>query len=722
MTAMSTLEHTVYRLRKGWHLSYVFIFTGAFAAIFAGGSFTRFWTDTTAKAAVVLMFGLWAIVFGVKAHRRFGQYKTAKPISHEREDLELGLLLVVATYGAVQLAGGLDSLFYPVVLILVAFLVVYTPQWVGFTLVASAIVIELSIALISPLSHGFHEVVVHAVFIIFFALINLVFTRTEIARMRRYSERVAEQTKAALANDAQEFRLIAPTDTRGWSMTREEETARLTSSSMRQVQDAMYHHVHLLKRTMRLNTCAVLWLDASGENLRVHECVSDTENVITKPFYKGEGVIGAVLKNQKSLRMSSLKPGYAGLTYYASPCAVTDFAGVPIVDSGALRGVLCADRRGRPFDDAELETLEAAVESLLSIIANERVFNQLQKAKSEQGKLLLASEALSKNLGEEEVMQAALQAAAQIVSYDIGAVAMLGPKGQVVCHVVGQRIEGLVGTRVSDKSTLAAQALKTLHYLPYRGEFTPTQQVLFSKKTQRYFSRMRSCMVLPLTAGEKPLGTLTLAAASPRRFDEEVRTTLQVMTNQLGPVLENAKMYQRLKEMATTDGLTGLPNHRVFQEELDKKLASATRFNNELSIIFCDVDKFKRVNDTYGHPVGDMVLRGLAAILRRNVVRDTDLPARYGGEEFAVVCEGTDTDGAFKLAERIRKDLEREVFQAEQGALRVTISMGISTYPQHGSDKETLLERADIALYAAKEGGRNQVLTWNSKMGSSSAA
>jgi two-component system cell cycle response regulator len=223
---------------------------------------------------------------------------------------------------------------------------------------------------------------------------------------------------------------------------------------------------------------------------------------------------------------------------------------------------------------------------------------------------------------------------------------------------------------------------------------------------------MRSCMVLPLTAGEKPLGTLTLAAQQAGRFDEEVRTTLQVMTHQLGTVLQNARMYKKLEELATTDGLTGLPNHRVFQEELDKKLASAARFRTELSIIFCDVDKFKGVNDTYGHPVGDMVLKGLARILKETVVRDTDLPARYGGEEFAVVCEGTDTKGAVQLAERIRQDLEKEIFMTDQGKLRVTISMGVATYPVHALKKEELLERADIALYASKEGGRNQVRTW----------
>jgi len=140
------------------------------------------------------------------------------------------------------------------------------------------------------------------------------------------------------------------------------------------------------------------------------------------------------------------------------------------------------------------------------------------------------------------------------------------------------------------------------------------------------------------------------------------------------------------------------------------------RFNTEVSIVMCDVDKFKNVNDTYGHQVGDNVLRGLGETLRRNVVRDTDTPARYGGEEFIIICSGTATDGAYKLAERIRRDLEGQKFQTEKGELRCTISMGIATYPSHARTKDELVERADTALYAAKEGGRNQVRIWEKEM------
>jgi diguanylate cyclase (GGDEF)-like protein len=715
---MSTLEQTVFQLKKGWRASSVYLFAGAYAALFVTGSFAGFWQNTMSRIGVTCLFAAWAAVFGVRAHRRFAATRTTKQRHRERDDLELGLLLVVGTYGAVQAAGGLSSLVYPIVFVLVAFLVVYTPQWVGFSLVGCAIVVEFSLAAFGPSAVSLHEVLVHAVFIVFFALINLVFTRTEVARMRRSAQKAVEEAKAAMADDARDFRLTAPAKGAGWAMSREEEAERLTQSSMRQVKVTMVHHVDLLKRTLKLNTCAVLWMDQSGENLRVRECLSDTENVITKSFFGGEGVPGAILKNRKPLTLKKLRPGYPGLTYYADPVPVTDFIGVPIVEGASLRGVLCGDRTcGKAFAEEDVETFEAAVESLLNTVANERVFNQLQKTKSEQAKLLLASEALSKHPGEKEVIQAALMAAHQIAQYDLGLVTLIGADGEhTVLEAVGKRSDELAGEKVSTKGSLAAAALKNRHYLPYRGDFDARVQILLSKKTQGTFARMRSVVVLPLISGETSIGTMILVCQQASVFDDEVRCTLQVMTNQLGTVLENAAMYQKLKELATTDGLTGLPNHRIFQEELDKKLASAARIGAKLSVIFCDVDKFKNVNDTFGHPVGDLVLKGLAKILKRDVVRDTDLAARYGGEEFAIICEGTDTDGAFKLAERIRKDLEKELFETDQGKLKVTISMGIATYPIHGKKKEELVERADTALYAAKEGGRNQVRTWTREL------
>ncbi len=714
---MSRLGQTVLLLRNVLLSAPIFLFAGAFGAFFISNAFSTVLSETRYRQVIILLFVIWAAVFGIKASLRFKKFRKLKRKQREREDLELGLLLVAGIYGAVQTAGGLNSLIYPVVFLLTAFLMVYPPKWIGFTLVGLAIGIEAAIVLFNPQGVEVETMVIHGIFIVCFALINLIFTRTEIARIRLRSEQHLAEARAAAADDARDFRLISPDRKVGRYINRQEEAELLAHSSMNELRGAMHHLVDLLKRTMGLNTCAILWLDSNGQTLQIRECLSDSENVITEPFDKWEGALGAVIQNRKSLRLGNIRSGYTGLTYYADPAAVTDFLGIPIVDNGVIQGVLVGDRlNGCEFSDADVDIFETSTNSLLRIISNERVINQLQKAKSEQTKLLDASEILSRNLSEKEVVKAALDAARKIVNFETGVLTKIVPEGHVVRHAVGPRSETFLEDEVSMSSSLVSAAIKNRHYLPYRGEFDARQQVLISRLSQKMFLKTRSAIVLPLFSGENPLGTLVLASSEPGLFDDEIRTTLQVMSNQLGTVLENAQMYQKLEALATTDGLTGLPNHRLFQDELERRMASAARFKDKLSLVFCDVDKFKGVNDTYGHPVGDMVLRGFAGILKQDLVRSTDMAARYGGEEFAVILEATDTPGALKLANRIRTDLEKEVFHTEQRELKVTISMGVSTYPDHARSKEDLVERADIALYAAKEGGRNQVRPFEKQM------
>jgi diguanylate cyclase (GGDEF)-like protein len=171
-------------------------------------------------------------------------------------------------------------------------------------------------------------------------------------------------------------------------------------------------------------------------------------------------------------------------------------------------------------------------------------------------------------------------------------------------------------------------------------------------------------------------------------------------------------MYKQMEEMATTDGLTSLPNHRTFQARCSEMLARAERHGKPVSIILTDIDKFKSVNDTYGHPVGDAVLRRVARVLA-DQVRKVDLVARYGGEEFAMVLEETDGEGARLLCERVRQEIAAQVMSSDQGPFRVTLSLGVASYPADGSEKQLLIERADQALYAAKEGGRNRTVRYS---------
>ncbi|MGC4091789.1 MAG: GGDEF domain-containing protein [Polyangiaceae bacterium] len=128
----------------------------------------------------------------------------------------------------------------------------------------------------------------------------------------------------------------------------------------------------------------------------------------------------------------------------------------------------------------------------------------------------------------------------------------------------------------------------------------------------------------------------------------------------------------------------------------------------------CDIDHFKKVNDTYGHDVGDQVIHGFAEVLKR-VKRDTDAVGRFGGEEFVVVCEETDERGAAQLAERIRSELESTTFHSELGQLKVTCSVGVAPFPAAGATWEALFKATDEALYASKRGGRNRVTVWSGK-------
>ena len=179
----------------------------------------------------------------------------------------------------------------------------------------------------------------------------------------------------------------------------------------------------------------------------------------------------------------------------------------------------------------------------------------------------------------------------------------------------------------------------------------------------------------------------------------------------IGPAVIGTQMIRRAQVLHQTvirlsqeDSLTGLYNRRRIRELLENEIQRATRYNTVFSVILADVDHFKAVNDQLGHQVGDQVLTKIAEIIRSSV-RATDLAGRWGGEEFVIISPGTDTNGGFSLAEKIRTLLE----SIELGGIgQITASFGVTAFTE-GDDVEKIITRADVGLYAAKQGGRNRV-------------
>jgi diguanylate cyclase (GGDEF)-like protein len=187
------------------------------------------------------------------------------------------------------------------------------------------------------------------------------------------------------------------------------------------------------------------------------------------------------------------------------------------------------------------------------------------------------------------------------------------------------------------------------------------------------------------------------ASTAIRRERENLEATVDARTRELREA--NA----RLETLAVTDGLTGVFNHRRFHEALGHEVMRSTRSRRPLSVLMIDVDHFKALNDAYGHPAGDAVLRGLAEALSHEL-RATDLLARYGGEEFAVLLPEAPQERALQVAERLRAAVE------SKGLHGATVSVGVATFPQDGESAALLLSVADGALYRAKHRGRNRVV------------
>ena len=170
------------------------------------------------------------------------------------------------------------------------------------------------------------------------------------------------------------------------------------------------------------------------------------------------------------------------------------------------------------------------------------------------------------------------------------------------------------------------------------------------------------------------------------------------------------QLLRQLYEASVTDALTGANNREHFDSQLRMELSYARRHNTDLVLVLFDVDHFKRVNDTYGHPIGDEVLIEIARAVRR-LVRNEDVFARYGGEEFALILRGIDIGGARAAGERIRAQVEKLCIASERGPITVTISVGCASLATTGEPTtEALIQTADRRLYAAKHGGRNRVV------------
>ncbi len=226
--------------------------------------------------------------------------------------------------------------------------------------------------------------------------------------------------------------------------------------------------------------------------------------------------------------------------------------------------------------------------------------------------------------------------------------------------------------------------------------------------------RFQIALGVPITGRRETMGLILLERQNSRAFGHSDRHLMELMGTTVGSILNWIEEYQKMRRSSIHDGLTGLLNHNALMDRFNEEINRAVRFNHKLVTIILDLDKFKRLNDTYGHLFGDKVLKAVSMIMKNNV-RNIDVVARYGGEEFVIILVNTSVETSLPVAQRIINKIAEYPFEKDGETISVTISAGMAEFPKHSDHTKSLIECADKALYQSKAKGGNQVTIYNGK-------
>ena len=215
--------------------------------------------------------------------------------------------------------------------------------------------------------------------------------------------------------------------------------------------------------------------------------------------------------------------------------------------------------------------------------------------------------------------------------------------------------------------------------------------------------------LFPLKIKNEVMGYLAI-----KGLDKNEKNRFHILFNQFLLVLKRVQLYGRLEELSITDGLTGLFRRKYFQDRLEEEIERCRKHGFSFAFLMLDLDHFKTYNDRYGHLVGDVLLSTVANIIKENV-RQVDIVGRYGGEEFTVMLPNTEREEAEYVSLRLRRAIEGKQIRAYDEDLQITTSIGVSFFPQDAKDLVNVIDKADRALYRAKQTGRNRVCFWSDK-------
>lgn len=374
---------------------------------------------------------------------------------------------------------------------------------------------------------------------------------------------------------------------------------------------------------------------------------------------------------------------------------------VPIKAENRVIGVLNVELpKGQTFDDEDYEILTIIANHLGIALANYHIFSSEQDTRKALEAVQRVSTIVSATLDPDEALRLIAETLAAVLGYPVVAVELSGEEHLRLAASFG--FPESAYRHQSLKEGIAGRIVES-----GQAEFVP--DIRLDSSAFPYRDDVVSAIYVPIHRGQELFGVLTVQGTSEHPLTEWDLTLLRTFAENAGVLLNNARVYDEMRKTAALDSITGVPNHRHFQQRLREEVARARKLDTELSLLVVDIDTFKEINDRFGHIEGDRILNEIASRLQGQL-RDQDLLARYAGDEFVVILPEVSSRVSLEIAARLLRAIRSRPFELPNGNTAViTLSIGAATFPADAGEVEELIGAADTAMYLAKGYGRDAV-------------
>lgn len=479
-----------------------------------------------------------------------------------------------------------------------------------------------------------------------------------------------------------------------------------------QIEEAVCSIVEIAAKCIDARTVVFMIYDEENDMLYIENGVSTAPLNLKKSIPNRNSILYWIVQNKKEFTDNLFISDPKNLCLYGDDRIIRSVVAVPVLYGNHVSGILYFDS-----DDENRFTVKNIETSKLFADEISRIFSFAQyaeQAKTEATYLSLLNDfahKLSRTLIFKEILEIITEAVSKF--FPVTSSFVVSTEGADA---------GLLFSSSKDKINKTFKVENSFLYL------ASSESEIFYKK-----SLMKREIPLPLLYKGENLKKMDFALSMPifqtgGRVDYflfasdkkniDISATAEIVLNFISDIsktaVEKSMLYEQTRELSIKDGLTNLYNHRYFQEELIKMINSAKRTNSRIALALVDIDFFKKFNDTYGHQVGDLVLKHLSKILSSSL-RETDLVARYGGEEFVIILSNITDESPITVLELIRKRIEETplIHESLNENLKVTSSIGYAVFPTDTDNKIELIKMADEALYDAKKNGRNRVKNYS---------